>query len=66
MNKKYVLLFNLTERSHLQDNLNKIIFDYDDVEIEVWQDVNGWWSAFVRYSGEKYIPKKDVEEVENE
>lgn len=48
--KSYILLFNLNERSDLQDSLNQLIHQKDVKEIKVWQDNLGNWSAFVRYS----------------
>ncbi len=47
--KKFIRLFQNNERSNLEENLNRFINQYDDVEIRTWTD-NGLWRAEVRYS----------------
>lgn len=52
MKKKWIRLFQINERSHLEENLNRFINEYSDCEISVWTE-NGLWFAFVRYSYDK-------------
>ena len=49
MKKKWIRLFQLSERSWLEENLNKFINEYDDCEIIVWNH-EYLWCAQVRYS----------------
>lgn len=51
MNKqKYIMLFNILERSDLQDSLNKVMYEYDVHDIDVWNDQDDYWNAKVIYS----------------
>ncbi len=47
--KQWIRLFQLNERSWLEQNLNEFIRDHDVTEIKVWNDHN-LWNASVRYS----------------
>lgn len=48
--KEWVLLFQINDRSWLQDELNRAVRDYDIRDIQVWSDEQGW-KAMVRYHG---------------
>lgn len=49
MSKKWIRLFDLCDRSLLEENLNKMISEYGECEIDVWS-FNDRWMAKVRYS----------------
>lgn len=62
--KQWIRLFQLNDRSWLEQNLNEFIRDYCVTEIKVWNDEN-YWYGLVRYG---YLeaptyPKPDSLEV---
>ncbi len=48
--KQWILLFSLNDRSHMQDNLNLMVSEYNITDMKVWTD-QGNWCAMVRYIG---------------
>lgn len=50
MTRKWIRLFQINDRSHLEQNLNKLIMCFEDLEIlGIWTE-NGLWFASVRSS----------------
>lgn len=49
MKKKWIRLFQLSDRSWLEESLNKFINEHEDCEISVWTH-DMFWCAKVRYS----------------
>jgi hypothetical protein len=47
-NKKWIRLFQMNDRSILEEQLNRFINEYEDVTIKVWTE-QGMWYSEVRY-----------------
>lgn len=60
--KRWVRLFQINDRSFLEEQLNRFINQYPDSEIKVWTE-NGIWYAQANYSmGERPFYSNKEEE----
>ena len=49
MKKRWIRLFQINERSFLEEQLNRFVNEYPDSDIRVWTE-NGMWFAHASYS----------------
>lgn len=50
MKQRWIRLFQLTERSHLEENLNLFLKEHPDADIKVWTCGDDMWYAKAMYS----------------
>lgn len=65
--RKWIRLFQIHERSFLEEQLNRFVNEYPDSEIRVWTEDDMWYAHASYSMGERpTYPKPEIEDSDIE